>query len=614
MTDIFLKDAKVSLITIMPSEPDSTLRKPAIGIFTSLNETTIPTLDSDSESSSSILPAFVIYDIKPVSQKLNDTRVRLFFHAPNAMTSEVTQYSFVTEVHYVALSMSLGALNEPAGGLPFYFINADKYKPTPKATMGVEQFAFALIFPPKETDEGEEFMEKLSGLVSEDYAKPLAPVAWDEIQQENEANPLVRSAQSKLMMMLLGLARGEVSPLMELISMEEDIDIFASDNEDDDIDEASMVRMEMLSICVQIAQNAYQRITNLNPELQTAAKNVDNVSAVDYNPQIDIAFAKITSDPSVEGIFNEVKISDGKTPGEIAREKNIAEWNKPFSDTWPEVLTPLAEYIDTLDHADVYRELVDIDFSDKDLVDEKIDDYGLGKIFTSICISIVSYSLKKGYLMRSNYDATLPPAILLNDWTNIFEDDFVWELPALTADLASYNFKNAVDVFMMYYEPAHQVDKAVYLWEAVHDIGHHITSSSEWSGYTAEKFAEEFDALNINTQEFADFKSWILRYFRKIKEIQTAYEQQQQDSDDEGHESGCVVATAMSEFIVEELDIEKMAETVAMTFPVLADLVALRKDLEPTSDAWAIVRASYIYSLLNGIAEGFGDRIRIALR
>ena len=616
MKEIFLKDASVSLITVMPLEPDFSQRKPAIGVFVPLNETTLPVLDDTSESDSASVPAFIITDAQPADvDDPRNTQVIVSFNAMNEKTQEMTSYAFPMDIQFLALSMALSAVNSPAGGLAIYFINSDKYTPGVEVTTGVYQFAFALILPPKEETEGEEFMEKIAALAHEDYSTPLAPIGWDEISQDQSNNPLVRAAQSKLMMLLLGLARGEVSPLMEIISMEADIDQFESDevSDEDANDPLFMARLEMLSICVQIAQNAYQRIANLNPEMQTAAKSVDNISAVDYNPQVDIIFSKLISDPGVEGIFKNVKISPSdRSPEEITRDKNIVAWNKPMSEMWPVELLPLSQYLSTLPDESVYRELVDMDYKNNDLVNEKIDEYGLGKIFTGLCISIVSYALKKGILMQNSHNVIFPPTVLLNDWTNIFEDDFPWELPALAGSLATYNFKNAVDVLTMYYEPAHQVDKAVYLWEVVHDIGHHLAHSDEWKGYSSDKLAFEFDSLGINTQEFSDFKSWILRYFRKIKELESSAEEQSSDNEHGGE--GCVVAMAMSEFIDESLDVQKMAEIVSMSFPVFADIMAMRKGLSPDDDDWDIIRKTYIYTLLTSIADSFGDRIRIALR
>lgn len=612
MVEIFLKDAKVSLITTMAGNGDFSLRKPAIGVFASLDESVLPSTGKTPENPD-VLPAFMISDIKPASNKIHDARVKVYFEAPHGENNEPTEYYFITEIHYLALAMSLGALQAPAGGLPIYFIDSNKFKMNPKFSMGIEQLEFAVILPPKEYDQAEELSEKMAAMIHADYAVPLAPVPWDQVSESDEPNPLVRAAQSKLFMILLGLARGESATLIELMNLENEIDIFDAEEEDDDIDDESLIKMEILSLCVKIAQDAYRRISSLNPELQTAAKGIDSVSTIDYNPQVDLVFTKLVNDPEVMGIFKDVKIaSKDKSEQEILREENIKTWNLPFSESWPEPMQSIEDYLDTLEDADIYRELIDFDFSNAEELAEKTDEYGLGKIFTSLCISISSYALKKGMTVRQSADVTVPAALLLSSWTNIFEDDYVWEIPALTDSLVNYSFNNAVDVLTMYYEPAHDIEKAFYLWSVVHYLGHHITNSDDWDAYTPEKLAKDLDALEINTQEFVDFKSWILRYFRKIKEIET--EANSFGGADEHESDACAVAEAMHEFIEPEMNIEKMAEVVAMAFPVFADILATRAGLEPGNEDWNLSRTTYIYELLSEIAEEFGDRVRFALR
>lgn len=612
LVEIFLKDAKVSMITIMGPKGDFSLRKPAIGVFASLDELTLPVMEKGSEKE---VAAFVITDIRPASNKQHDARVKVYFEAPNGEDKAVTQYGFTTEIHYLAVAMALGALSAPAGGLPIYFIDSNKYKMNSKFLATPDQIEFAVILPPKETEEGEDMSDKMAAMIHSDYAVPLAPVPWDQVVDSDEPSPLVRASQSKLLMLLLGLARGEVSPLIELMSYEDQIDMFEDDEEDDDeeMDDAALIKMEILSLCVKIAQHAYGRITTLNPELQTAAKGIDSVDTVDYNPQVDLVFSKLVNDPEVMGIFKDVKIAaKDKSEQEILREENIKTWNEPFSESWPEPMKPIADYIDTLEHSDIYHELVDIDFSDVELLAEKIDDYGLGKIFTSICISISSYALKKGTTVLNSSSVTVPAPLLLNAWTNTFEDGYIWELPALTESLTNYSFKNAVDVLTMYYEPAHDIEKAFYLWSVVHALGHHITASDDWDGYTPEKLAHDLDNLEINTQEFLDFKSWILRYFRKIKEIET--EANSFGGADEHESDACAVSEAMHDFIDPDMNLEKMAEVVAMAFPVFADILALREGLEPGEEGWEANRKTYIYEMLSEIADEFGERIRLALR
>lgn len=609
MVEIFLKDAKVSLITIMGPKGDFSLRKPAIGVFASLDESTLPVMDAGGSNSAT---AFIISDVRPASSKMHDARVKVYFEAPHG-EEEPAQYGFTTEIHYLALAMALGAVNSPAGGLPIYFIDSNKYKMNAKFSITPDQIEFAVILPPKETEEGEELSEKLAAMIHSDYAVPLAPVPWDQVVDSDEPSPLVRAAQSKLLMLLLGLARGEISPLIELMSYEDAIDLFDAEEEDDDTDEKELIRMEILALCVKIAQHAYGRITTLNPELQTAAKGIDSVDTIDYNPQVDLVFSKLVSDPEVMGIFKDVKIAaKDKSEQEILREQNIKTWNAPFSESWPEQMKPIEDYLNTLEHGDIYHELVDLDFSDLEALEEKKDDYGLGKIFTSICIAISSYALKKGVTVLNSSSVTVPAPLLLSAWTNTFEDGYVWELPALTDSLTNYSFKNAVDVLTMYYEPAHDIEKAFYLWSVIHALGHHITASDDWNDYTPEMLAHDLDNLEINTQEFIDFKSWILRYFRKIKEIET--EANSFGGADEHESDACAVSEAMHEFIDPDMDLEKMAEVVAMAFPVFADILALRAGLEPGEESWELSRKTYIYEMLSEIAEEFGERVRFALR
>lgn len=615
MAKIFLGRAKASLITLNALDQKHETRRPAVGIFIPLDDTTRPIFDLDSESASKNLGVFHIDGISPYSRDPQDTRVRLKFSARGNLSQEMNTYSIALEVQYVALAVALAvtllALNEPLGGLPLFIIDSKKYKASSKA-MNVEQIAYGLLLPEKELEEGVEFQEKLSAFISSDYISPLAPYPWDQARDDNPT-ALTRNAQSSVLMNLLAITHGDLVSIDSLISSEEHINT-ALEQESEGILGTSedtlenSINYEIFAVCYYMMKSVYSHSRASTPELQSAVKDFDTVSAIEYNPSIDMTFSSIVSDLEKSDELKNVKISQkDKTNREISREENIVIWNKDVSLSPSEKIRSIYEYLTTLDDAEDYKYLLAQPLDDEDELNELAEKYGFGKIFTTMSIKIADYALRKGFIIKRLDDVVMPAPLILSYWVNMSEDDFMWEFPALSPSLSRYNFENAVDIFLIHYEPQRDIRQVPHLWGTFHFLGHHLLDFKEWSEWSSSDFALALDKLENNTNEFNQLKKFIIQLVDKIHA---------KDGSDESDEdqSGCIVSEAMSSFISEDMDVESFARMIAMSIPVLADMLAMKGGLTPESDKWENTRMDYISNVLYQVAVHFGDRIQFAIR
>lgn len=637
----FLRGTKASLITLSHEVNDPTARKPAVGVFTSLSDENSPIGLKNTGNSVS---AFVIHDITPASPKEFDGRVKVFFHAPSRKDKkQVVEYNFAIPVQYIATAMSLSALDEPLGGLPLAFFDSEEMKANEKITLETQSVSFFLVFPMKESQEAIELSEKMEGLVEKSYATALAPIPWDMVVSTGGEDPSsnLTTAQGIMFNHLIALARGDIGALMEVMAMEkylnnmDDDDEFADfdenvilsdedftdeddlpddayfmDDDYDDDDEPENVSFEeqveqakhtIYPICLSIVSTMMDRIRGYHPRIKgVALHNPEMVGSTDYEPQIDLVFNDMTS--SLEDIFKGESFGEDNPEDRRWRE-DIEYWESPIEDTCLS-MKPLFEYIDALPDKEIYRELLNTDFTDEEQVGIMLSRHGVGKCFTAMAVIAASYALKKGHLLSRYVHEVVPAPEIISNWIGVSDTKFVWELPSLAYSLSRYDIANTVDVLSMHYKPMNDLEKAIYLWNSIYYIAEMFHNNAFWSGMSEEEFKARLDGLEDKTPEFRQFKEWMCSFFMVIKNDDHEAEPEKQN---ETHQ-------AIHEFFDSEKDITVLAGYVAKAFIAFADMIIMDQKVNPDDPEWNARRVVTLNQILTGVAEHAGGRVDLAIR
>lgn len=652
----FLRGTKASLITLSNKVEDPTARTPAVGVFTTLSDENSPCGIPNTGNSLSV---FMIDDIAPASSKDFDGRVKVFFYAPSRQNSKhIVEYNFVVPVQYLATAMALSALNEPVGGMPIAFFDSEKIKANDKVTMETQNVAFFLGFPMKESQEGFEISEKLEALISKNFTTALAPIPWDMVASTGGDDPSsnLNTAQGIMFNHLIALARGDIGALMEIMAMEkyledshgdfEDLDgdfdadddnplddaaeqlaneiedaaFFNEVQDDEDFDDedydddnsedeanafaeqVEQAKYTIYPLCLTIASTMLDRIRGYNPRIKgVAMHNPEVIASGDYEPQVDLMFNDITS--SLEDVFKGETFGE-ETPEDVRRREDISYWDLSIEESCPSMI-PLFEYIDTLPDKDIYRELLNANFTDEHEVAQMLALHGIGKSFTAMAVIIASYALKKGKLLsRYLNNEVVPAPEILSSWIGVSDTNFVWELPSLAHSLARYDTANAVDVLSMHYKPMNEMGNAVYLWNSIYFIVEMFEESVFWANMSKEEFRVRLNKLEDKTAEFQKFKSWLQSFFDVIKNDDHTADPEKQN---ETHQ-------AVHEFFGSEEDVTVLANHVAKAFIAFVDIITMDTGLTPDDAEWNARRIVTLNHMLTGVAEHTGGRVDLAIR
>jgi hypothetical protein len=608
MKTIIIENAKSFLTSVLI--PGSTIkaRTPAIAVYAPVSNENFAHMEHGALGTVS---AYIIHDVVAFSEDPSDSRVNIHFHFSGELDESFeTNYIVTLGIHELAIVNALGAMhNHTGGGIPIVFIDSSLHAPEPAAVLDPAKISFALIPPHYKSEEAVEFSKKLSELFNSSFSVALSSRPWFENEEEHEPSAILRAVQGRLLPILMGLTRGDVAYTKELVRFEPELDNIT--NAIDEHDEDAVYSREFLGLLVQTAKAVYGRAVLCNPSLQTVESTAENVGPIEYRPDVDVFFNKITSGPEFNDIFENVQkdFKVEKSENEIKRDQNVAIWESSLESNWPTNMVAAGEYLETLDDYEIYVSLLHEDFDDVERINERIQEFGLGKIFTALMLTISAYALKRVDILTKNDSETDFPAVLiLNEWINVSDDNFVWEIPALAESLSLYETKTAVDVLTMYYQPRKNPTEAFHLLALLHTLGHHFAEDPEWDEYDFTLLKDDLASLEINTPKFKEFSEWFLKYIDTLMEN---FGENEEVEDDEA----CYSSATTRAVIESSEDIEKIAGFAATALPVMADILAKKNpDLDEGGEDWTAFRNGYILSVLTTAAESFGGRIKLVTR
>jgi hypothetical protein len=612
MKTIIIEKVKSFLTSVLI--PGSTVksRTPALVVYAPISDKNFAHMEHGAPG---VVSAYFIHDIIALSDDPSDSRVNVHFHFSGESDEPYeTNYVVTLGIHELAIVNVLGAMHDHSGGgSPIVFVDSNLHELNSDTVLDPAQISFALLPPHYKSEEAVEFSSKMSELFNASFSVPLSSRPWYENADEHEPSPILRAVQGRLLPILMGLSRGDVAYIKELIRFESELDNITSSVDEDDED--AVYGRDLLGMLVHTAKAVYGQAVLCNPSLQTVESNIENVGPVDYKPDVDVSFKEITSSPEFNDIFENVHkdFKVEKSENEIKRARNMAIWESRLDSNWPTNMVEIGKYLSELDDHEVYASLLSEDFNDVDRINERIQEVGLGKIFTALMLTISAYALKRvDILTKDNDEADFPAVLILNEWINVSEDNFVWEIPALAESLSRYETQTAVDVLTMYYQPRKNPSEAFHLLALLHTLGHHFADDPEWEDYDFSLLKSDLDSLEINTPKFKEFSEWFVSYIDILMELTIQDEESEEEDDDD---DSCFSATAIRSVIESSEDIEKIAGFASLTLPVMADILAKKNpDLDEGGEEWTAFRQGYIHDVLTAAAESFGGRIKLVTR
>lgn len=608
MKTIIIDKVKSFLTSVLIPGSSAKSRTPALAVCAPISNENFAHLEHGAPG---VVSAYIIHDVVSFSEDVFDSRVKIHFHFSGEQDETFeTNYIVTLGIHELAIVNALSAMHDhTGGGVPIVFIDSNLHDPDPVAVLNPSHISFALVPPHYKSEEAVEFSQKLAELFNPSFSVARSGRPWYENDEEHEPSAILRAAQGKLLPILMGLSRGDVAYIKELIRFEPELDNIT--NAIDEADEDAVYERELLGLLVQTAKAVYGQAILCNPSLQTVESTVENVGPIEYKPDVDVFFKKITSGPEFNDIFKSVQkeFKVEKSENEIKRDKNVAIWESNLESNWPTKMSDIGAYLKTLDDHETYAALLHEDFNDVESINERIQEVGLGKVFTALMLTISAYALKRvDILTKDESEAVFPAVLILNEWINVSEDNFVWEIPALTESLSLYETKTAVDVLTMYYQPRKNPTEAFHLLALLHTLGHHFAEDPEWDAYDFAQLKEDLASLEINTPKFKEFSEWFLTYIDTLLE---AFGESEDGPDDEA----CYSSATINSVLEASADIEKTAEFAATVLPVMADILAKKNsDLDEGGEEWNAFRHDYILGVLTNAAESFGGRIKLVTR
>lgn len=608
MKTIIIDKTKSFLTSVLIPGSTAKSRTPALAVCAPMDDGDFIHVEHGAPG---VVSAYVIHDVTPFNDDPSDSRVNVHFHFSGEPDESFENAYVVTlGIHELAIVNVLGAMHDHSGGgVPIVFIDSNLHDIDNVTVLDPTKISFALVTPHYKSEEAVEFSQKLAELFNPSFSVARSSRPWYEDENENEPSPILRAAQGRLLPILMGLSRGDVAYIKELIRFEPELDNIT--NAIDEDDEDAVYSRDLLGLLVQTAKAVYGQAVLCNPSLQTVESTAENVGPIEYRPDVDVFFNKITSGPEFNDIFKNVQkdFVVEKSENEIKRDQNVAIWESSLDTNWPSSMADIGAYLATLEDYEIYVSLLHEDFNDVERINERIKEVGLGKIFTALMLTISGYALKRVNILTEDVsEASFPAVLILNEWINVSEDNFVWEIPALAESLALYETKTAVDVLTMYYQPRKNPTEAFHLLALLHILGHHFAEGPEWDEYDFALLKEDLASLEINTPKFKEFSEWFLTY------IDTLLEEFGESEDGEDDEA-CYSSAATRTIIESSDDIEKVAEFAATVLPVMADILAKKNpDLDEGGEEWNAFRHGYILDVLTSAAESFGGRIKLVTR
>lgn len=566
-------------------------RRPVVAIHADLSVFDFAPLQKDEETDSYKIVVFEIgeLDVSPTSPK--NPMVNVSFSI-----TENEKISFRMPIQFLSVSYTLSAQQVILGGVPMLFFDSSKVKTiNPARVFKLEEAAFALTFPDKESEEGDKIAEIFANVIHDSVAFPTAPYGWNQVQVEktDEYRGFVEESMAQSLSATLGLSRGDLSPLIhisELLIAKLDA-LEEGDSLGAPIDFYFMTMAKLVE-CAKLS----------SPKLKNAYSNdLGNESRLSIfgHSEFNRLLENADLQDSLEKIF---KKNDNSEKGEDTElenwTQNVKLWNSPAHESWDEAMEPVRNYLgemgglETLEN--IIGKIATTEFKDEESHRELREEFGDTNVLLAMYLYMAMQAYKQ-FSIQPTQDVFLTAQSTIISWFSFWDTDIFWELPATGIDLVKYSTQTSADVVLYGAHGTGENFTAPYFISVMIQVGVFLMVADDWAGLETDELAEELNSLGYQGQEFKDFESFILRYHRKINEAMNEEESEQKTDEEVAHH-------ALMQLLDPSMDFRKLAEVFMLVFPVLSEIKANMEaginNYERFSDEWNYVRSTYLSETL----------------
>jgi hypothetical protein len=607
------------------------------------------------EEGSRIVPSYEIVDFSPVSDETTSTLVNLVFQEKVAPEDTALEYMVTIPVHTLVLAQALSMVNE---SFNMVVLNPVDKKQDDSQVIEIQDVCLSVNFPDHDTETYEDLVDKLSVLIDAQFVEPLHP-GYSPESGMNAISAPMRRAQMAIMPILSSLSQNDAKTLLRIIALESTLDNFHLRNHNQSSDFSSgeyskvIESMEDLEnyTAPEIPEDIeymstfeYSILDNMTDamedhlkinEPQARDRNyykdvtllilLTNVKAIYENSETDdfITNCNVVSEESLpedespvnRAFMNLVRneLTDTfesietdkieKTEMEMEWANDIEKWNKSPDEYWPENMDQVEKALKDSEGAKIYFDIMKRSYSTPEEFRALVSEYGLGKVFTSMILK-TGINLSKYTSIVHKVDTNTPSTLVATHWFHQPEDTYLWEFPALSYDLASYDVSTFVTLLKYI-----KNDFAGYMGVALQGLAVKVLEEG-WEKETLEWYLSENTGMPEKYQKiFLDFAGTIDDMEINTQEIDLSKVESKEELDQYLGTKG------VQEFVsTQAISIEDIAYMVAYAFPALADIYVQTLAPVPTEDGeekkivmgsteWKKYRVNYIESMLGSIVD-----------
>lgn len=591
MEKIFLKDAKVSLVTCVLRPVASSERRPVVVVHANLEAIDYTPVSVDEETFNLSLHAYQMAMPVPSTDKVENPMVDIAFFARDKMVS------FRMPVQFLAVSYTLSAFNGGLGGAPIVFVDSRKIPViNPAKVLDISDVAFALNFADRESEVAGDFTDIFSTLVHDSVSYPVAQIHWDDVEtaDDNGRDVIIEEVMAKSLNAVLSLSKGDLTPLFHIQEMVS-------------IKHEKPEEMVAVSYYFLVLRNILDAI-NVSSPAHKPAYSYDRGVKKSLTQHGNFKFSEILKEADLEESFGRIlskKSKDNTVSEDKEHEdwaKDVKVWDAPAHDSWHEEMNSVKEYLESVGMLEAFEEIATIDFYDNDVLGEMVAKHGEATTLLGFYLFIAMQAHKKRSMSTAPKEEFTAQDIVIS-WFATWKTDDWWELPSTFYDLLHYNAKNAADILMYGAVRTENGISLPGLLPVMVEVGVLLLQNEVFSEIDSEEFANLLGKLEFNNRDYKDFQSLFLRYHRKIHEVIDGLEEDESATDYD------IVNTAVHSIIEPSVDFHKMAEVFMLSFPVLAEIRA-NIEHKPFTDEWEEVRQGFLFNTLLEVAENAGRNVR----
>lgn len=618
------------------------------------------TLASWDDEGTGIIPRYEIIDIIPVVDEAENTLVEMIFREKMGPEDEESiEYKVIVPIHTVVLAQSLSLINE---SFNIIVLNPSVTKQSDDQVVELTDICISINFPINNEEIYQDIVDKLSVLIDAQFVEPLHSAAVAQDAGYYAISEPLRRSQMAIMPLLSALSQDDAKTLMRVMALEpildnfhlrnhnqnpdvnvgeyakviesmEDIENYTAPEIPEDIEYMSTFEYSILDNMTDAMENhlkvnephardrSYYRdvtllvlLTNVKAVYENSQTDdfltnlnlVEEESIEDSSVPLNREFMDIVRNDGMDDIFAEIDPKEiERTESEIEWASDVQKWNQSPEEYWPENMGKVETHLRSAENSEIYFDIMKRSYASAEEFRSLVSQYGLGKVFTSLILK-TAINLSKYTSVIHKMDNDTPSTLIATHWINQPDDDYIWELPALSYDLASYDVSTFVTLLQYI-----KNNTAGYMSVALHGLAQKVLEEG-WDRTNLEWHLSEYTGMPEEYQKmFLEFASAIDEVEIDPKEIDINNIENKAELDH------YIASKGIHHYIHSEgFSLEGTSNMVAYSFPALADIHVQTLPPVPVegedgeerkvamgSTEWKKYRVNYIETMLGSIVN-----------